>query len=426
MGLPQVSAEAPDESAGSLNSFVSIPSQFGSISNSNSDLLLGGVSAISSCGERSCPSINSFQSKTMLELPKVTDGLLKYRRVTNGAVDIQGLKIDFEDANSQTLTKSDHIIRDPVVRIVGFDSSHLVSSVTSSNIQNRTQSSKSLDSSVSSSDFSGSQLRKRMLSPQSSTQCKHFHGDSLDISSGNYQTNFHCFTRTYSLLSSSDSGKPSSESANTVPIYPISKFSNLRGSLENCRWSPDVLVDGPVSDSGEPFSSYVQLPSQVVNTNKDCESPSPRATFVYPEKALSTPPSLSPLGPIWSDRMQIAVHRDLTNDIRSDFSILKSSEGPNAVNVEETRFSPEQNLSSMDAFVQDDMFHQRLDTFTSQRSDINRSWDPHSAPTPQTMNHLKSFGMLPVRRSLVGSFEESLLSGRFSSGKVGQVLNNSL
>ncbi|XP_058103009.1 uncharacterized protein LOC131246671 isoform X3 [Magnolia sinica] len=57
---------------------------------------------------------------------------------------------------------------------------------------------------------------------------------------------------------------------------------------------------------------------------------------------------------------------------------------------------------------------------------IGRDWGAESAPMPQCIKLVRSLSALPVRRSLVGSFEESLLSGRFSSGKVRQKIDGFL
>ncbi|WOL03741.1 hypothetical protein Cni_G12461 [Canna indica] len=434
MGLPQVSVEAPDESKAALTTFASTP-QFGGTSSCDSDVLLGGSIASSNPGEFSCSSFSDFQRKNMLvvtdaihrEPTKITDGLFKYRCVTNGAVDIQGLNINFDDANSLSSTKLEQNSQSPAVRIVGFKPINPASSVNGSNnvLQNQTHSSKALDKSVVSTNSSGLQLRKRMLSPQNRTLSKHFHGDLIDISSGNNQIDSHCLTRKYRLLSSPDSKKANFESVNTVPVWSNSSCLNLTSSLGTSRWTADVFIDGPVSDNKEPFSHYIQLSSWEADPNKNTSKvirPSTGEASIYPEKLLSTPPPLSPLGPIWSDRMKNAgLHRDIKKEIESNFSISKSLKIPNVVSAMEMTDSSEENLSRLDTSIHTSILHDGLDSFIPQRrSDTDQSWSPGSAHASQCMNHVKSFSTLPARRSLVGSFEESLLSGRFSSSKVGQ------
>ncbi|KAG1330965.1 hypothetical protein COCNU_02G009330 [Cocos nucifera] len=138
--------------------------------------------------------------------------------------------------------------------------------------------------------------------------------------------------------------------------------------------------------------------------------------------------SLSPLGPKWAERMKIAgVCRDIAKDIENDFSVLKDGKGSIGGNGTRMLTSSEDNFATKDTLEETCMLHDEFDTFTPQRiSDIGQNWGPESAPTSHCMSQIKSLSMLPVRRSLVGSFEESLLSGRFSSGKVSQRIDGFL
>jgi hypothetical protein len=64
----------------------------------------------------------------------------------------------------------------------------------------------------------------------------------------------------------------------------------------------------------------------------------------------------------------------------------------------------------------------KFDVFAPEiTSGIGQPWCEDSNLSSLNVKLCRSFTSVPVRRSLVGSFEESLLSGRLSSGKVSQV-----
>ncbi|XP_042468396.1 uncharacterized protein LOC122051359 [Zingiber officinale] len=413
MGLSQVSAELPDESKATSNPFLTT-SQFDYITSCASDVPLEGNTASGSSRACTFSSIDDSQRKTIMDLPKLTDGLFKCRHATNADMDIECLKFDLTDANlqmSMRLDNSHNTSQRPVMRIVGFESSRLVSYVNGSNNVIETQTCDAQDDCVTSRP----QLRKRILSPQSTTVSKHFHSDPIDVSSSNYQIDSHCSTRKCSFLSFLNSKKTNLECVDVVPVWPV---SSLTSSLETSKETADVLVDGPLYDKKVPFFHCAKLSSWEADQSKETTEVRVDAG-AYQENAPSIPPTMSPLGRLWSERMKTPrVHRNISKEDESDFLDCKSFEAYNAVSV--LTLSSEGKCSRADRYRREKTSPDGIDISPIRRFQASQCLRPRSAPTPQYMNHVKSFRTPPVRRSLVGSFEESLLSGRFSSGKTGQ------
>nr|CAD1839032.1 unnamed protein product [Ananas comosus var. bracteatus] len=273
MGLPQLSPNLADEVTTALSTFVSTPPRFGGIGTCDLDGLHGGSSSNRISGE--FPS--DFQRKTTLEVPKATDGSMNYKNAIDGATSLQGLRIDSKDTNGRFLPRMGQTVQRPLMRVVGFESSEINSSI--ANAKNDPL-----------ADLNGPQVRKRLHSPLNST-----------------------------LLWS----VPGSSNWGSMPC--------------------NLFTDGPLLENKEPF-----------------------------------------------------YHSDV-------------------------------GTSKISTLGEDNMLHDELDSFNLQRTcNSSRNCGIGSAPTPRCMNYVRSLSLLPVRRSLVGSFEESLLSGRLSSGKDSQRIDGFL
>ncbi|URE16414.1 family with sequence similarity 214, member [Musa troglodytarum] len=386
MGLPQALPGEADEGMRSPSTFVSTPPWSRGISSCNLECQHARSANYCSKGGFSHSPTSEFQRKSTLEDLKEANWLFENRNSISDGTDLQCLKID-NDANDKLLPKLYNTIQKPVIRVVGFGSGELGSSVDGfGNVpMDQTHSSVALDKSNLPPDLCRSQPQKLLLSPLNCALGKQFHSDLLDINSVNTQ-------------------------------------------LESCGLSRtcDVFTDGP--HIRVPSSHSHHLSSWKVNSNKQNEPrPFTRAIAISPEKALSTPFPLSPLGPRWSERMKISgVQRDIIKDIESDSLLGKGLEDSNGGSkTEMILFSEESDFRMSNPFEEASILHDEMDTIAS-ISIGHKGWNgnPDSVPAPHCMNHIRASSMVPVRRSLVGSFEESLLSGRFSSGKVCQVLSN--
>lgn len=139
-----------------------------------------------------------------------------------------------------------------------------------------------------------------------------------------------------------------------------------------------------------------------------------------PKLAHSPPLSLSPLGPKWMQKgKNVGAQRDLAREIENDFLDSKETE----ISIGEDGSEHGDRIRARDAAGKTTILHVNFDTMTPKRCSDRRlqNWVPESAPVSPRIGCLRGLSLFPVRRSLVGSFEESLLSGRYSCGKDKQV-----
>lgn len=425
MGLPQVSSSAADEGATSLSTLVSVQSRFGGIGGFNLEGLHVGSSTSSwSSSVFPCSSISDFHSKTTLELPKGADGSFKCENAIDGAASFQGLKLECKDKRGWIMPKVGHDAQRPVMRIVGFESGHQGSifgldKVVSDEI-NRVSPGESL------AESNGSQVRKRLLSPLNGMLHKHFHGELLDLGGpGKVCSHSDDTVRRY-MLRSEDWKKDNntSFSDSNAFIHPNSEGSQWTSVLENNRSNSGVFTDGPLLHKRDSYS-FIQQPTvqgvtkingTIVLRNSDTIATSP--------KVVNSPPLfLSPLGPKWPERMNIVgASKNKCDRNDSEFLILEDiADSRDATATSNTLSSNILDFSTTNAFENDSMLHDESYLSTPIGYHSGKNWEgPKSAPSHCT-KLVRNLNGLHVRRSLVGSFEESLLSGRFSSGKVTQV-----
>lgn len=258
------------------------------------------------------------------------------------------------------------------------------------------------NSNANGTESSGSHVRKRMLSPLTKLLLPdRLIGDSLDIGSRNFSSSYHSSKDMCGIYSVQEYKKANIGGKNhsTTPIWN-----------ECCKNNSAFFSDGPVLGDREviPFS-YVPF------CGIDQLSESDSVGFHSGTKSSSTKPgshplSFSPLGPRFGNKEEILKKAVHSLDESTSGVIFSSKE-------EEFRIT---RISSEDI----DIF-QREAQCSSLETKTGKKWpfcqNLRSGSYKELGKNLRGF---PVRRSLVGSFEESLLSGRLSFGKCSQVISN--
>lgn len=424
MGLPQLPPNIADEVTNSLTTLVSVPPRFGGIGSCDLHGFHVGSTNNWSSSDPPCSSISDFPRQTTQDLPKL-DVPFKCKSATDGATNFQHLKIECKDTRIWIVPKVGQDAQRPAMRVVGFESAHQCSIFGLEKIVS--DETKCDGSSDNLAELNGLQVRKRLLSPMNGMLHKHFHGELLDIggagdscvqSDGNVRRH----------ISASHDCKKSiirSISDSDASVCPISQYSQWTSVFENSRLSSGVFTDGPLLHNKDVCSSFDQPTSQgVIDTTALRSS----GIFSISPKLVNSPPlSLSPLGPKCTERLDIAgAPKKLCGKFESEFPILKRVEDSKDASMPDIS-SPSEVLEfkSKNAFESNDMLHDESYLSTPVGDKSGRNWEDPESATTHCIKSVRNLSV-QVRRSLVGSFEESLLSGRFSSGKVSQRIDGFL
>ncbi|KAH8492792.1 hypothetical protein H0E87_022146 [Populus deltoides] len=406
MGLPQFSSSSiAEEVATSLSTIVQTSPRIVGVSGCDLSGMHGGNLGHRRQIEMPCTSFTDLQKKTIVENK---DGLLSH--------------------------KSGQNVQTPVPRIIGFESKGLNSPV---GVFNGNQTASSVVTIRSKAFESSGSDKKRLLSPLSGMlHPDQFNGASLDIGDGICKNN---------LWGSKDNYKVSMSQEHKKAHIGNSSCSNWSAScLQEWKNSPDdtcrenslFFFDGPVFD-GPVLETELKPPDQFFyphglnyfeETMKVKHQISAIAIPLI--KAASPPLSLSPLGPKLSEGIKSPgtgtnITRELDDDYLAFTDIEQSLNGTVSGILSSRKDGGFKMLDeSLDNF---DNLRTKFDVFTPEiTSGIGQPWCEDSNLGSLNVRSCRSFTGVPVRRSLVGSFEESLLSGHLSSGKVSQRIDGFL
>ncbi|PKU66345.1 uncharacterized protein LOC110103465 isoform X1 [Dendrobium catenatum] len=423
MGLPQISPSTSDEVVTSLSTLVSVPSRLGGIDSFNLEGLLVGCTSSRPSSDFPCSSIGDFHNKTTLELPKGADGPFKCKNAIDGTTGFQGLKIECKDKRGWIMPKVGQDAQRPVTRIVGFESGHQDSIPRLEKVvSDEINCVNSFDNLAGSNE---SQARKRLLSSLNNMLQKHLHGELLDIGeNGDVCVQYNDKVGRH-MLRSEDCKKANfrNVSDSDALVCPNSQGPHWTSMCKNNRFSSDVFTDGPLLHNRDSYSLLHQSATHGVS-KINCTTVARKSdTIAISPKLVNSPPLfLSPLGPKWSERMNIVgASKNICGEIDNEFFILEdSADSRKATAAGNTLSSDILDFRTKNAFENDIMLHDESYMSTPYGYHSGRNWEGQELAASHCTKSVRNLNVLPVRRSLVGSFEESLLSGRFSSGKVSQ------
>lgn len=423
MGLPQVSSTG-EEVAESISTFLQSP-QFAGLSTCDFDGMSQG-SLGKMVGDSICSGSGDFQRRSSLELPKISDDLFEQK----GTMDVMPAKRSSMDTVPWFTPKHGrNNIQTPASRIVGFESGGINSMSTglegdSVDLDHDNTPSRSI---VNESKSSGSLARKRMLSPLNSMLFpEQFSGDPLNIGCSNFSMNASSFNGGPGGVVAQDHKKANIGCSKnfTTSVWSISNCSERNSILYDSGRATSIFSTDCVFLENQDHKTHVSSPELNCFRESSKVRSKTGSILISPKKVVSPPLSLSPLGPKFSERMETAGGcRNITKGMHTDSSILKNMEKSLNGAVPDIFFTQEEEELRMErkSFDGVEPLHKEIYSSSLESTDICWPLSQNSAPTAQYMKLVRNLSRLPVRRSLVGSFEESLFSGRFSCGKFNQV-----
>lgn len=401
MGLPQVSSSETSESEpGPLGTFDYTVPQFGGV---NVNVNVGGVcmgAANQTFGDSRYCSLQDFPWNTSMGLSRSPDGFGK--RFLDTAPDSGVAKVPLADLSSPETRRN---VQPPISRIVGFNCDEKHISFEGLDGTHGYCHSASAKISMKETESSGL-VKKRMLSPLNKMLlCQKFDGDSLDIGSRDSHHSFHSSKDTCGIVLAQDSKKANVGSKNhsTMPMWSETNCSELM--YKYSKTTSIFFTDGPVLEDKELVPSPYLLSSG---------SESGKVGF-----CSSYPLSSSPLRP-------------KSCGIESVVRVKSSKKGET---LEKVAHSLDDSMSGVIFSSEEKEFRSNRiscdDTDILHREAQSSCSDTRSAKnwpfcrklgTANCKRSGKNLKGFTVRRSLVGSFEESLLSGRLASGRFSQVI----
>lgn len=363
------------------------------------------------------------------EVSELQGDSFKYRMTA--ASNANGFRIGVADKASWLTPKSERSIRDPISRIVGFESGGVTHGSDGISIECE----RSFDVpgvKMNESDSSGSVVRKRLLSPLSHALSSEKVGDdSLEIGCSSFQKYSAPLTDTPGSFLAKDYKKANFGRTKycTTRSWAFSRSLESRSTPWETTSASSFFTDGPLLEEKEHLSHGCRvLPSADEDLRKSSKVRS--KSMVVPsatEKITSSTVSSSPLGPKFSERMKtVGGNKNLMN-VTDDSSTL--------MNVESFVHKSDMNISidtEEDAFSEVTRSFEDVDLLnkefrpSSLEGTAEVCWPWYQESIPKSRHGFRSFSRLSVRRSLVGSFEESLLSGRLLSGKLCQKIDGFL
>ncbi|PON77209.1 meiosis chromosome segregation family protein [Parasponia andersonii] len=423
MGLPQVSSGSiAEEVAASLSTIVQNPP---------------GISGMTSCdlsgirgSNRLQVDLPSFsfgesQRKSIKELPREAECLNTHK---DGRSNMNLFKISSVEQNCWLTQRSGQNIHTPIPRIVGFESSTLCSLNVGDGDQH---SSTAVSVPCDATDASGSMVRKRLLSPLNGMLLQSQFIDDLDIGSG-YKSDSSRSKVRLNVPPQQDKKKAHIGDSNFMssPVWSASCFEGWKSSPDdNCGPMNSIFfTDGPLLENKDlqSHNHFVSSPG-IRYSEETIKEKSPTGAITIPQKKVASPPlSLSPLGPKFPERVKLGrTIGDAMTKLEDNGITLKDMEQSLKGTVGSLSSWNETAFKKPSKSPQEHDILRNFDLFTGVNTERHATLNLDFTP-PQGFKPVRTLSGLPVRRSLVGSFEESLLSGRLLCGKASQRIDGFL
>ncbi|XP_073056364.1 uncharacterized protein [Primulina eburnea] len=421
MGLPQVpSCKIVEEVSTSVSTVMDIPARFFGVSGRDmSGMHVGNLS-------NRMPGDSSSTSSSR-EHGKDSD-VVTLRR--GGTSNTHMLRIE-STKNCCLHQDSGKFMQTPISRIVGFKSNALINQTNQlkdTQLDNGYLSSR-MSSSCDATDSSCSMVRKRLLSPLNGILLPdRFNGEPLEMGKSIFHSPPHFRGGDYNLnLMENKKAHLSNLDYDSPLIWLASNFS--RTSMvheEECERNSSVITDGPLLENHE-FRSQI-LSSSLHGSGcyrKSMETHSNSKIIDIPHECVaSSQLSLSPLGPRYRGRTRNSRGcGDPKKELFESYIAFKDMEQSLEGTISSVSSHKDEN-GVLPSNILEEVFPMNFDQITTDSMIVI----PGQSPKHATLNAKpgRSLGELSVRRSLVCSFEESLLSGRLASGIVRQKLDGFL
>ncbi|XP_052183058.1 uncharacterized protein LOC127795435 [Diospyros lotus] len=403
MGLPQASSSTiAEEMTASLSTFVQTQSRLVSLGSCD----LSG----SHLGHPGNRVPGEFPCSSLRELSKDSDALTLHK---DGASHIHRLKIGTTEKNGLLVHRGGQNVHHPVSRIVGFEPRALDSPTNAfaGNQPGGSLSSDLVSSSTNETESMSLLAKKRLLSPLNGMLMPdQFDGEPLQISSTIAKSGSHNF----SVPQESKKANIGSCSDFSPLIGFAVRFSGQNDSLDNYATKSNFFTDIPLlkNNESEPLNPSPTLPGLACFHETIKLRYQTKEISIPTKKAISSPLSLSPLGPKFSGGPKtlggcMTARKELDVNYLTLKGMEQSLDGPISCFLPAQKEDPRMATKSLQDI---DILRKKFDQFTPECE----------------MKLVRTLGGAPVRRSLVGSFEESLLSGRLSAGVTSQKIDGFL
>ncbi|KAL3526257.1 hypothetical protein ACH5RR_010913 [Cinchona calisaya] len=432
MGLLRVSSGETSEPVTSSSIYLPSPPQTPGVSTCDLEgMHVGNISR--TFGDAVCSSLGEFSHKTSLESSKFSDNSFEQESV-DAVAHYHVSTSHFSDRFDLLAPSAKWDIHTPASRIVGFESVKKdILSDGNKGVSANHDCCNMVSNNLDETDSSGSFVRKRLLSPLNNMLFpEKFSGDSLDIGGSTFQTNSHAAGGVPSDYISQDNKKANIGRKKLIraPIWPISNFSEQIEMRDDDQAASLCLTDGPLleEDEGIPFNC---LPPSGLSgldclggLNKVRSSSWAIPMLIKDDNA--TPLSSSPLGPRFSEKLKVlGGGRNIRNE-REIFQNVESSFKENVSRIASSGREEDFGIASS-SYEDCGFLHKGIQSSSPERN-TGKSWPfcQDLGTVHHCMKFCRSLRGLPVRRSLVGSFEESVLSGRLATGKPSQKIDGFL